>query len=68
MPLWLDVVLLVVGIACFFVLVPWGWKVDKRIADRREAQGKPRSLAPKWVPFAVAASAIVIGIVLNNIP
>ena len=51
---------IVVLIGAYVALMPWARRFDRRVADRREAAGKPRSLVPPWV-IAVAAVGMVVG-------
>lgn len=66
MPTWL-LILLLVGIFVCFAVMPWARRFDKRIADRREAEGKPRSIVPNWVVVCIALVAVAAGIVIYNI-
>ncbi|NEN07807.1 hypothetical protein G3T36_18280 [Diaminobutyricibacter tongyongensis] len=66
-PPWLGYLFLALGFGVS-LLVPWGRRVDRRIADRREAAGKSRTPFPKWVLYVAACGMIVLGLVIYNWP
>ncbi len=44
----------------YVLIMPWARRFDRRVADRREAQGKPRSIVPPWI-IVVACIGMIIG-------
>lgn len=51
-----GVVIICILIIARAMIMPWARRFDKKVADRRELEGKPRSIVPPW--------AIIVGIVV----
>lgn len=59
--------LAVIALCVAYVLVmPWVRRFDRKVADRREAQGKPRSIVPRWVMVVACIGMIIGGAVLMH--
>ena len=55
----------VVLIVCLAIW-PRAIRHDRRVGDRREAEGKPRSAIPPWIAMVVAVAMIIGGTLLYN--
>ena len=44
----------------YVLIMPWARRFGRQVADRREAQGKPRSIVPPWI-IAVACIGMIVG-------
>lgn len=53
-------------IVAYVLVMPWARRFDRRVADRREARGKPRSIVPPWVVVAACIAMIIGGAVLMH--
>ena len=67
-PIWLAALGILLLWALYYVVMPHARRFDKRMADKRAAAGKPRSIVPSWVIFVGAGSMVVVGVVLMNTP
>jgi hypothetical protein len=56
-----PIISVLVLVACA-ITYPAVQRFDRRVGDRREAQGKPRSVVPKWVVLLASLVLIVGGI------
>ena len=66
----LSVVIGVLVIVAVFVawafVMPWAREFDRKVADRREAQGKPRSIVPPWILVVLCIGMIIGGSLLMH--
>lgn len=65
---WLVVAGVLLVWVLYYVAMPYARRFDRRMADKREAAGKPRSIVPPWVMFVGAGLMIVVGVLLMNTP
>jgi hypothetical protein len=60
----LDGLVIIAVCVAWALVMPWARKFDRKVADRREAQGKPRSIVPPWIMVVVCIGMIIGGSLL----
>ena len=60
-----GLVIIGVFVAWAFVM-PWAHEFDRKVADRREAQGKPRSIVHPWILVVICIGMIIGGSLLMH--